>query len=103
MNLTNQQIKHLKALAHSRKPIVRIGQNGLSDAVLKELDGALQHHELLKIKIAGDRDTRVSIVEAVCERLDTQCISLTGGVAVLFRPGTEADKSSNRINLGDIR
>ena len=50
MNLNKKQIQHLKGLAHSLKPVVMLGANGLTEAVVAEIDYALNHHELIKIK-----------------------------------------------------
>jgi len=55
--LNKQQLKTLRSMAHALKPVVRLGQNGLTDAVMRELDLALDHHELVKVKITGsDRE-----------------------------------------------
>ena len=52
MRLTNNQKKHLRSLAHDLRPIVMVGQQGLSDAVLAELESTMIKHELLKIKVS---------------------------------------------------
>ncbi len=86
MSLTTQQIKHLKSLAHSRDPIVRVGQHGVTAAVIKELDIALQHHELVKVKVAGaDRDDRQSMMDSLCSETKSVSIQRIGGVLVLYR------------------
>lgn len=54
MNLTKKQVQHLKALAHHLNPVVMIGNNGLTEGVLAETEVALTHHELIKVKIAGE-------------------------------------------------
>ncbi len=90
MQPNNQQIKKLRSLAHPLKPVVRIGQKGCSDAVLAEVEIALDHHELIKVKIAGDRDERDRIVTLITDKTSAHRVSLTGGVAILFRRNTEA-------------
>ena len=50
MNLSTKQKQHLKGLAHSLKPVVLLGANGLTEAVLAEIEIALDHHELIKSK-----------------------------------------------------
>ena len=55
MNLSTKQKQHLKGLAHSLKPVVLIGANGLTEAVLAEMSVALDHHELIKVKAASRR------------------------------------------------
>ncbi|MBX2881184.1 MAG: ribosome assembly RNA-binding protein YhbY [Granulosicoccus sp.] len=86
MTLNPQQIKHLKSLAHALNPIVRIGQNGVTPPVLRELDIALEHHELVKVKLAGsDRDARAKMMTELIEKSGASSIQQIGGVIVLFR------------------
>ena len=66
MNLSTKQKQHLKGLAHPLKPVVMLGNNGLTEGVLAEIEQALGHHELIKVKIASeDRETKALIVEAI--------------------------------------
>ena len=89
----NRQIKHLRGLAHSLKPVVRIGQRGLTDAVRHELDVALQAHELLKVKIdTGDRQTRDEIIESLCRDAEATLVQRIGKVATIFRRNEEKPK-----------
>ena len=61
-----KQTKHLKSLCHALDPVVRIGQKGVTDAVMSELEIALSHHELIKIKVSvGDRDARSAAITPV--------------------------------------
>lgn len=54
MNLSTKQKQHLKGLAHPLKPVVMLGNNGLTEGVLAEIEQALEHHELIKVKIASE-------------------------------------------------
>ena len=64
MSLTNNQIKFLRKLAHSRKVIVIVGGAGLTENVLLEIDNALNTHELVKVRInAGEREERSAMIE----------------------------------------
>jgi len=84
--LSRDQIKALRALAHTRKVIVRIGQNGLTDNVLGEIEQALAHHELVKIGIrAGDRAVRDAITAAIIEKTGAETVQKIGNTLVLFR------------------
>ena len=85
MEINTRQTKQLRSLAHALKPVVRIGQKGLTDAVLAELEIALDHHELIKVKIAGDREERNQVIGRITEQTTAHKIALTGAVAVLFR------------------
>lgn len=91
MKLTQKQIKHLRSLAHSLKPIVRVGQHGVTAAVLKELEIALDHHELLKIKVSGaDRELRATMIDDLCQQTDATQIQSIGTIAILFRRNSKA-------------
>ena len=60
MNLNKKQIQHLKGVAHSLKPVILLGSNGLTEAVIAETDYALNHHELIKIKFSDNEYKRIS-------------------------------------------
>jgi len=85
-DLNKQQLQFLKKLTHALKPVVRTGQHGLTSAVLVELDKALSHHELIKIKIGtADRDERKDVLEKMLENSGAALVQQIGGTAVLFR------------------
>ena len=84
--LNPAQLKHLRALAHDLKPVILMGAKGLTDALVGELDGALEHHELVKEKLAGgDRAEKDSIAAALVERTGAALVQRIGNQAVLFR------------------
>jgi len=88
--LSEVQRKHLKRLAHHRKPIVQTGANGLSDAVMAEINRALHDHELIKVRlVAGDRAERSAMIGEVCERSSSELVQRIGHVAVLYRPNPD--------------
>lgn len=90
MALSPKQRNHLRARAHHLKPVVMIGNNGLSRAVLDEIDLALEHHELIKIRIAaGDRAERAAITAALCEQTGCETVQSIGRIAVVYRPATK--------------
>lgn len=92
MTFNSQQRKFLKENAHNLKPVVLLGQAGLSDAAVRELDRALTAHELVKIKLnAGEirKDQAIAAAEATGAEL----ISLTGRIALLFRARTDGSTS----------
>ena len=77
--------KKLKSEAHSLNPVVMIGQSGLTDAVLAEIELALDHHELIKIKIRAERDERKLISEKICTQSGAELIQSIGQVVVIYR------------------
>ncbi|ASJ96028.1 MULTISPECIES: ribosome assembly RNA-binding protein YhbY [Shewanella] len=90
MNLTTKQKQHLKGLAHNLKPVVQLGANGLTEGVLAEIDNALSHHELIKVKVAsGDRELKNAVVDAIVRETQAEKVQLIGHVLVLFRQSPE--------------
>ncbi len=90
MNLNKKQIQHLKGLAHPLKPVVLLGNNGLTEAVVAEIDYALGHHELIKIKIpTDDRETKGLIVEAICRETNATQVQIIGKTLVIYRQSEE--------------
>ncbi len=77
--------KKLKAQAHSLNPVVMIGQAGLTPAVIKEINLALDAHELIKVKIRAERDDRSVIKEQICAETQAELIQSIGQIAILFR------------------
>ena len=90
MNLSTKQKQHLKGLAHSLKPVVLLGANGLTEAVLAEIEIALDHHELIKVKVASeDRETKNLIIEAIIRETKAEKVQVIGKTLVLFRQSQE--------------
>jgi RNA-binding protein len=96
MSLTSLQIRELKKQAHPLKPVVIVGQHGLSENVLAEIDSTLDTHELIKVKLAGaDKDDRKALSSAIEEGLSASLVQIIGRVAVFYRPNPK--KKKNRI------
>ncbi|KAE8177002.1 ribosome assembly RNA-binding protein YhbY [Photobacterium carnosum] len=92
MNLSTKQKQFLKGLAHNLKPVVLMGSNGLTEAVLAEIDLALNHHELIKVKVASEeRETKLLIVDAIVRETKADKVQVIGKTLVLYRQ-TEARK-----------
>lgn len=88
--LNAAQQRHLRALAHDLKPVILMGAKGLTDALIGELDLALEHHELVKVKLAGgDRAERDEVTAILLQRSGAQLVQRIGNLAVLFRRNTK--------------
>ena len=86
MSLTPKQRKHLKALAHHRKPVVQVGNAGVTTPVIKEITLALDAHELIKIRLPGvEREARHAMLEQVCETTGAETVQEIGRMAVIYR------------------
>ena len=93
MNLSDAQKRHLKGLAHHLKPVVIVGQHGLSENVLEEVSIALDAHELIKVKVnAGDRDERNAIIDEIASTTHAVFINRIGHIAIFFRRNSKKPK-----------
>lgn len=85
-SLTPAQRQFLKGLAHSRQPVVMIGNQGLTAAVLKEIERGLDAHELIKIKAASDEpETRRAWLEEICASTGAAPVQQIGKILVIYR------------------
>lgn len=81
------QRQYLKGLAHGLSPVVMIGNQGLTEAVTREIAINLDAHELIKIRVLGDdRDARVAMYDQICEQLDAAPVQHIGKLLVIWRP-----------------
>ena len=88
LEITSRQRSALRAAAHPLRPVVLIGDNGLTETVLKEIDRGLSAHELIKVRVAGDdREARVQIYNQICDSLACAPVHHLGKMLILFRPG----------------
>lgn len=90
LKLNSEQRSQLRSLAHSLDPVVMIGDAGLTDAVLKEIDVSLNAHELIKIRVFGDdRQARLDMLESICSQMEAAPIQHIGKLLVIYRPKKE--------------
>lgn len=90
MALDAAQKKKLKQAAHHLKPVVRIGQKGITDSLVAETDTCLERHELIKVHIAaGTRDMRDVLAEELTGRVSAEPVHSIGKVYILFRERKE--------------
>ncbi len=88
--LTSKEKQILKAKAHHLKPVVMIGHNGLTSALLREADIALTAHELIKVRmLAGDREERANMIQALCANLSASIVAHSGKLAIIWRKNEE--------------
>ncbi len=89
--LTVAQRKYLKALAHSMKPVVMIGAQGLTEAVIRETGVALAAHELIKVRVLGDdRAAREAWFTELCTATDAAPVQHIGKLLLLYKPAEKA-------------
>jgi RNA-binding protein len=86
MELSEAQKKRLRGRAHGLNPVVMVGQHGLKPTILEEVTAALDHHQLIKVKLSvGDRELRDEIITQITQDSQSQLIQRIGNIAVLYR------------------
>lgn len=91
VDLSPYQRRTLRGRAHHLRPVVTVGEAGLTPTVLKEIDAHLKSHELIKIKVLGDdRAGRERLVEDICRQLEAGRVQVIGKMLVVYRPRPDA-------------
>ena len=99
MALSDKQLRFLRGRAHALKPVIHIGNKGLSAGVLDETRRALADHELIKLRIQGlDRAARDALLAELVRQTGGALVTRIGHVAVLFRQNAKL----SRIPLPDV-
>lgn len=97
MQLNSKQIAHLRGLAHTLNPVVMIGNNGLTESVLKEIDTSLNAHELIKVQVAGDdRELRKQLLDEIAGKVNALAVHHIGKQLVFYR-ASDTVKASAKI------
>jgi len=81
--------KQLKTQAHSLKPVIIVGQSGLTESVLTELEITLDTHELIKIKIRAEKNERNQIRDQIITKSEAELIQTIGQIIVVYRKNPE--------------
>lgn len=89
MSLTNAEIRYLRGLSHDLSPVVMIADKGLSDNVRAEIESALASHELIKVKLRGERAQRRDWIDAIVAETGAELVQKIGLVACFYRPNPD--------------
>ena len=89
MSLSNAQRRHLRGLTHGISPVVMVGDKGLSETVMEAIEEALDRHELIKVKLRTDRQTRRALSEQIAETCKAELVHSIGQVACFYRRNPE--------------
>lgn len=93
--LTSQELRDLRSRLHHLKPVVIIGNNGLTSAVLQEINRALTDHELIKIRAnAESRELLAQMVNAICEQCDAILIQTIGNILAVYRKNQQLEETN---------
>lgn len=87
MAVNDKQRRYLKGLAHPLKPVVMVGNAGLSEAVLAEIENALAYHELIKVRVSGEEKTeRKQMLDEIAEKTGADLVMMIGHIGGFYRP-----------------
>ena len=92
MSLNRGQIKYLKGICHHIKPVVMLGNKGLTESVMVEIEGALDQHELIKLKLRGSREEREQWIASITRQSKAELVLKIGQVACFFRRNKDEPK-----------
>jgi RNA-binding protein len=93
VKLTEKQRRFLRGLAHPLKPVILIGNAGVSEGVIAETSRALHDHELIKVRMSGaDRDARDLALAELARSTGAALVGRIGHVATLFKPNAQLSK-----------
>ena len=96
--LSEPQKKHLRGLGHQLKPVIMVGESGLSATLVAEFESALTDHELIKVRVrVGDRQSRDRMIGELCSTAGAELVQRIGNIALVYRANPK--KKKNRILL----
>ena len=97
--LSIQERKRLRQIGHALNPVVMLGEQGLTESIVDETLRALNDHELIKIKVAGeDREERAQVIEALAEATQAQIVQKIGKIALIYKKAAKQNpKLSNLV------
>lgn len=97
--LTGKQARHLRALAHHLKPVVQVGNNGVTDALVEKVECELENHELIKVKVGESPQERGEVAKVLAERTGAHIAQQIGKTVVLYK--ARAKKPTIRLPKSD--
>ncbi|HUH59365.1 MAG TPA: YhbY family RNA-binding protein [Candidimonas sp.] len=101
LDITSQERSALRAAAHPLRPVVLIGDRGLSESVLKEIELNLNAHQLIKVRVAGeDRDARNAMLETICDTLSCALVHHLGKTLIIYRPDDATLRAKTEAEYG---
>jgi RNA-binding protein len=95
--LRGKDRRHLRGLANPLKAVVQVGEAGVTPGVIAATESALADHELIKVRIAADREERREVAEQIAGETGAELAGLIGRVAILYRAAR--DPEDRKIQL----
>lgn len=99
-----QERKRLRQIGHALQPVVMIGTHGLTDNVVEETLRALNDHELIKVKVAGeDREQRTALIQQLVERTTAENVQQIGKIVLIYKKAAQQNpKLSNIVRFAHL-
>lgn len=99
MSLSTAEKKRLRQIGHHLNPVVLLGDKGLTEAVMAEIDARLEDHELIKVRVGGeDREARQEAIQAIAAGTGAEIAQTIGKLVLLYRAARKPDpKLSNLL------
>jgi RNA-binding protein len=94
IELRTNQIAYLRQQAHSLKPVVMLGKQGLNQQVLAKIGQELDAHELIKVKFLEYRDQKRELAATIAAEADCTLVAIIGNIAILYRPHPDPARRS---------
>jgi len=85
MPLSSKQSRQLRGLAHHLQPVVQVGDKGVTESLIEKVEFELENHELIKVKVAADRDVVKATGQALCEATGADLAGSIGKTLMLYR------------------
>ncbi|HHO75819.1 MAG TPA: ribosome assembly RNA-binding protein YhbY [Deltaproteobacteria bacterium] len=96
-SLSGSQRTYLRGLAHSLRPVIQVGKNGITPELIKAVDEALGFHELIKVKFVGFKEEKKELANEIGEKTSSEAVGQIGNIAIFYRE--QPDKEKRRITL----
>ncbi len=103
MTLSKLEIKRYKQIGHHLKPCIIIGQHGIGDNLINEVNRALDDHELIKIKINSEsREEKQLLIDELSTKIDAELVQTIGKTALLFRLAKKPKEKLSNIRNRNV-
>ena len=102
--LSIQERKRLRQIGHTLNPVVMVGDKGLSESVIEELNRALNDHELIKVKVvAEDREARAALISDIVAASESEIVQTIGKIALIYKKAAKQNaKLSNLVRYAHL-
>ena len=97
IELTSKQRKSLEKLAHDLSPVVIVGQQGVTENLVKMVETSLKAHELIKVKFNEDKDDKREYSEDIAQRTESTLVRVIGNVAIFYKENEDPEKRQIRL------